>query len=70
MSPPQLTDQELRLLALLANGLSTDAVARQLGLTERTTRRRVRLVCDRIGVEKPIQAVVWAARSGVLQSPA
>jgi DNA-binding NarL/FixJ family response regulator len=61
MSTP-LTDDELALLSLLARGLSTDLVARRLGLSERTVRRRTRTICDRLEVDTPVEAVAWAAR--------
>lgn len=57
-----LNDDELALLALLARGLPTDLVARRLGLSERTVRRRTRTICDRLQVGTPVEAVVWAAR--------
>jgi DNA-binding NarL/FixJ family response regulator len=57
---------DLRLLALLADGLVLDAIARRLDFSERTVRRRIRSLCDRIGVDTPMQAVVWAVRVGVL----
>ena len=60
--PTPLTDDELALLSLLARGLSTDLVARRLGLSERTVRRRTRTICDRLGVDTPVEAVAWAAR--------
>jgi DNA-binding NarL/FixJ family response regulator len=41
-------------------------VARRLAISERTVRRRVRSLCDRIGVANTVQAVVWAVRSGLL----
>ncbi|MEV4202386.1 helix-turn-helix domain-containing protein [Micromonospora globbae] len=63
---PVLDEEDLRLLRLLAAGLPVETVARRLGLSERTVRRRVRAVCDRLGVTAPIQAVVWAARRGLL----
>jgi S-DNA-T family DNA segregation ATPase FtsK/SpoIIIE len=40
----------------------TDVAARHLELSARTLRRRLRDICDRIGVSTPIEAVVWAAR--------
>lgn len=61
-----LDDQELILLRLLADGLASEAVARRLGTSERTVRRRVRAICDRLGVPAPISAVVWAVRRGLL----
>ncbi|MFJ6197381.1 helix-turn-helix domain-containing protein [Micromonospora sp. NPDC092111] len=63
---PVLGEADLRLLRLLAAGLPLETVARRSGLSERTVRRRVRAICDRLGVTAPIQAVVWAARRGML----
>ena len=61
-----LAEGDLQVLRLLADGLVLEAVAKRLDLSERTVRRRVRSVCDRVGVQTPIQAVVWAARRGLL----
>jgi DNA-binding NarL/FixJ family response regulator len=63
---PPLSCEDVTLLGLLAQGLPLDAVGRRLCLSERTVRRRVRDICDRLGVGAPIQAVVWAARRGIL----
>lgn len=62
----ELAREELELLALLAAGLSLDTVARRLDLSEWTVRRRLRSLCDRIGVDTPIEAIVWAARRRLL----
>lgn len=59
---PDLDDSELQLLAEIATGVTTDVAARHLELSARTLRRRLRTVCDRLGVNTPIEAVVWAAR--------
>ena len=61
-----LNDDDLAVLRLLGQGLTTDAIARELSVSERTLRRRVRLICDRLGVKTPIEAVVWAARSRLI----
>jgi DNA-binding NarL/FixJ family response regulator len=61
-----LSREDVILLGLLAQGLPLDAVARRLRMSERTVRRRTRDICDRLGVAAPIQAVVWAARRGML----
>jgi DNA-binding NarL/FixJ family response regulator len=64
--PTVLAEDEAKLLGLIADGLVLDAVARRLHLSERTVRRRIRSLCDRIGVDTPVQAVVWAVRVGAL----
>jgi DNA-binding NarL/FixJ family response regulator len=61
-----LDPQEVELLRLLADGLVLEAVARRMSLSERTVRRRLRALCDRFGVDAPVQVVVIAARHGIL----
>lgn len=63
---PILGEEDCRLLELLADGLPLEAIARHLKVSERTVRRRIRSLCDRIGVGNPVQAVVWAVRVGIL----
>jgi DNA-binding NarL/FixJ family response regulator len=62
----ELSRQDVELLGLLARGLPLDAVARRLNTSERTVRRRVKAICDRLGVTASIEAVVWAARQGLV----
>lgn len=57
---------ELELVRLLADGHAIATIARRLGVSERTLGRRTRTLCDRLGVESPIQVVVWAAKAGLL----
>jgi DNA-binding NarL/FixJ family response regulator len=61
-----LDSEEIELIRLLAEGLLIEAIARRLALSERTVRRRIRALCDRFGVDVPVQIVVLAARNGVL----
>ena len=63
---PRLADGDLQLLQLLGEGLSVEQLARRTNASERTVRRRCRAICDRLGVQVPIQAVVWAGRRGLL----
>lgn len=57
-------DQEI--LALLAGGVTVDGVARRVGLSARTVRRRLRGLADELGVETTIETVVHAVRDGVI----
>jgi DNA-binding NarL/FixJ family response regulator len=65
-SVTELSRQDVELLRLLARGLPLESVARRLGTSERTVRRRTKAICDRLGVTAPIEAVVWAARQGLV----
>ncbi|WP_394347356.1 LuxR C-terminal-related transcriptional regulator [Streptomonospora litoralis] len=64
--PVSLSDDELQLLAEIATGVTTDVAARRLELSARTLRRRLRGICDELGVNTPIEAVVWAARKQLI----
>ncbi|GAA5082891.1 DNA-binding NarL/FixJ family response regulator [Thermocatellispora tengchongensis] len=57
-----LSEDDLVLLAELAKGVTVDRVGRRLDVSGRTVRRRLRGICDRIGVATAIEAVAWAAR--------
>jgi len=57
-----LATDELQVLRLLADGETVDVVARRLGVSERTVRRKVRSACDKVGCETTIEAIVWAVR--------
>jgi len=62
----EINHEDLQLLRLLATGLPVEGVARRLDLSERTVRRRTRAVCDRLGFGTTVEAIVWAARRGLL----
>lgn len=60
------TSDTRQLLTLLASGLKDDAIARQLGLSTRTMRRRIRTLLDELSAANRFQAGVQAARRGWL----
>ncbi|MDL4774712.1 MULTISPECIES: helix-turn-helix domain-containing protein [Thermomonosporaceae] len=56
--------EDRKLIELLAMGLKDDAIARQLGLSTRTTRRRMKALSDELGARNRFQAGMEAARRG------
>ncbi len=50
------------LLALMASGLTDQAIARHLGISERTVQRRIQRLCERLGAGTRFQAGLQAAR--------
>jgi sugar-specific transcriptional regulator TrmB/DNA-binding CsgD family transcriptional regulator len=62
----ELTDDDRALLTLLVAGLKDDAIARQLGWSLRTMRRRVRRLHELTGTSNRFQAGAVAMRRGWL----
>jgi DNA-binding CsgD family transcriptional regulator len=59
-------DPDLELLRLLGAGLKDEAIARYLGCSLRTVRRRVALLMDHYGADTRFQLGMAVARSGTL----
>lgn len=62
----ELDAEVLEVLGLLARGCTTQKVARLLGVSERTVRRRLRAATEHLGVGSTIEAVVLAVRRGLI----
>ncbi|WP_220452321.1 response regulator transcription factor [Calidithermus roseus] len=60
------TERELEVLRLLALGLSNKAIARRLEISERTTKFHVASILSKLGVHSRTEAVVRAARLGLV----
>ncbi|MFI0898380.1 helix-turn-helix domain-containing protein [Streptomyces sp. NPDC020983] len=63
---PEISDEERALLQLLNAGMKDEAIARQLGLSQRTYRRRVTDLMRRLGATSRFQAGTQAMRRGWL----
>jgi DNA-binding NarL/FixJ family response regulator len=61
-----LTDRELDVLRLLAQGCSNRALAESLGISENTARIHVTHILQKLGVEDRTQAVLTAIRRGIV----
>jgi DNA-binding NarL/FixJ family response regulator len=62
----RLPDADIALLAHIATGAPTEVIARRLDVSERTVRRRLRAICERLCVHTTVEAVVWAVRRGLV----
>jgi DNA-binding NarL/FixJ family response regulator len=61
----RLTDRERQVLTLVSQGLANKAIARRLGVSEKTVKAHLTTVFTRIGVTDRTQAAVWALHHGV-----
>jgi PAS domain S-box-containing protein len=70
MPDPHLTPRQLEILELIAAGLSTTEVARELTLSSETVRNHLRNAFAELGVHTRVEAIVTAQRLGLLAAPA
>lgn len=61
-----LDPTDAAIMRLLAEGWTFGSISRRLTLSERTVRRRIRIVADEIGADSTIEVVVWAVRRGLI----
>jgi DNA-binding NarL/FixJ family response regulator len=68
--PLHLTPRELEVLALLGEGLPNKLIGRRLNISAATVKCHISRILDELGVASRLQAVVAAARCGLLGSDA
>ncbi|MFZ1878717.1 MAG: response regulator transcription factor [Gaiellaceae bacterium] len=61
-----LTQRELEVLRLLAEGLQHEEIGRRLGISSETVRTHLRKASDRLGASTRTQAVATALRLGLI----
>lgn len=70
-SPPpageELTDREVEVLSLVAQGLSNQEIADQLIVSERTVRKHVSNILGKLHLANRTQAALYALRSGIAE---
>jgi two-component system, NarL family, nitrate/nitrite response regulator NarL len=64
--PSDITGRELEVLALLAEGLANRAIADRLGISRHTVKFHVNALLQKLGVTRRTEAVVRAARLGLV----
>jgi len=65
-SPTDLTDREIEVLQLMANGASTEGMATTLYVSAHTIRSHVRHILEKLGAHSKLEAVAMAIREGIV----
>ena len=63
---PRLTDRELEVLKLVAQGMSNREIAEQLYISENTVKNHVRNILEKLHLHSRMEAVVYAVREKLL----
>jgi DNA-binding NarL/FixJ family response regulator len=61
----QLSDRELQVLKLIANGQDNAQIARELFISAKTVKNHISNILFKLSIENRIQAAVYAVRSGL-----
>ena len=62
-----LTERELEVLSLLAEGLEAQEIAARLHISGKTERNHVAKILFKLGVHSRLQAVLFAGRHGLVE---
>ncbi len=65
----ELTDRELEVLRLIADGLANADIAEKLVISEKTVKGHVSNILDKLQLADRTQAAVYAWREGIVQRP-
>jgi two-component system, NarL family, response regulator len=66
LSNPELSDRELEVLGLMAQGMSNLNIATALTITENTVKTHVNRILGKLGVSDRTQAVIMAVKRGIV----
>ena len=61
-----LSEREIEVLRLLAEGLDNNEIALKLYLSPTTVKRHVSTIFSKAGVSNRVQAAIWAVRAGII----
>lgn len=64
---PRLTDREMEVLKLVAQGLQNRQIARQLFISENTVKNHIRNILEKLQLHSRMEAVVYAVREKMLE---
>ena len=66
---PRLTDRELEVLKLVAQGLNNREIAKRLFISENTVKNHVRNILEKLQLHSRMEAVMYAVREKLLYIP-
>ncbi len=66
---PTLTERELEVLRLVAQGMANKDIAKALFISENTVKNHVRNILDKLRLHSRMEAVVYAVRENLLELP-
>jgi DNA-binding NarL/FixJ family response regulator len=66
---PKLTDRELEVLKLVAQGLNNREIAKRLFISENTVKNHVRNILEKLQLHSRMEAVMYAVREKLLDLP-
>ena len=64
---PKLTDREMEVLQLVAQGLNNRDIAKQLFISENTVKNHIRNILEKLHLHSRMEAVVYAVREKLLE---
>jgi DNA-binding CsgD family transcriptional regulator len=67
LGKPALTRRETEVLHLMADGLTTKAIAARLGVTFKTAACHRGRILQKLSVDSTVSAVRWAIRVGIVE---
>ena len=65
----QLTPRERQVLRMIASAASSETIARRLSISVNTVRSHIQSIFTKLQVHSRLEAVAFAARNGLIQSP-
>ena len=67
MPSPRLTEREMEVLTLVAQGLNNRDIARELYISENTVKNHVRNILEKLHLHSRMEAVVYAVKEKLLE---
>jgi DNA-binding NarL/FixJ family response regulator len=65
----QLTEREVEILRLLAEGLSNKSISERLSLSENTIKYHLKNILQKLNVQNRTEAVMYAVRNNLIEKP-